>query len=234
MDYRVRISPRSRRVRLNLSLRDGLTVVIPKGFDARRIPAIVEARKGWIEKHLRRFSTAALSAAENPPDLLPETIDLPALEEIWHVAYLPAGAQKDAALQEVEPGILVLRGAVGDHAVCRGLLKQWLRHRAAERLVPLLARVAEENGFRYGRVTIRSQRTRWGSCSAKKTISLNCHLLLLPLDVVRYVLLHELCHTVFMNHSEKFWSLLDRFAPDSQSMRRRLRDGWKELPAWLS
>src|SRR4030042_3223872 len=67
VDYRGRISQRSRRVRLNLSARDGLTIVIPMGFDARRIPAIVEARKGWIEKHLRRVSEGARVLARDPP-----------------------------------------------------------------------------------------------------------------------------------------------------------------------
>ena len=234
MDYRVRISPQSRKVRLNLSARDGLTVVIPKGFDARRIPAIVEARKGWIEKHLRRFSEAARSAAEKPPDILPETIDLPALGEIWHIAYRPTGAQHAVEVEAFGPGELVVSGAVGDHAACRSVLKRWLRRRAAEELTPLLARLAEEHGFRYDRVTIRSQKTRWGSCSTRKTISLNCHLLLLPPDVVRYVLLHELCHTVFMNHSDKFKLLLDGFEPEGKAMRRRMRGGWKDLPAWLS
>lgn len=234
MDYRVRISPRSRRVRLNLSARDGLTVVIPRGFNARRIPAIVEARKGWIEKHLRRFSEAARVVAENLPDLLPETIDLPAIDEIWHIAYRSTGAQHAVEVETYGLGELVLSGAVHDHAACRSVLKRWLSRRAAEELKPLLARIAEENGFRCNRVTIRSQKTRWGSCSVRKTISLNCHLLLLPADIVRYVLLHELCHTVYMNHSEKFWSLLARFEPDSKAMRRRMRAGWKDLPAWLS
>ncbi len=234
MDYRVRVSPRSRKVRLNLSARDGLTIVIPKGFDARRIPAILEARKGWIEKHLRRFSEEARSIAENPPDILPETIDLPALEEIWHIAYRPTGAQHAVQVECFRTGELVVSGAVDDHAACRSVLKRWLRRRAAEGLAPVLARLAEEHGFRNDRMTIRSQKTRWGSCSVRKTISLNCHLLLLPADIVRYVLLHELCHTVYMNHSEKFWSLLDGFVPDSKAMRRRMRAGWKDLPAWLS
>jgi predicted metal-dependent hydrolase len=234
VDYRVRISPRSRKVRLNLSACDGLTVVIPRGFDARRIPAIVEARKEWIEKHLRRFSEAARVVSENPPDILPETIDLPALEEIWHIAYRPTGAQRAVEVETFGPGELVVSGAVHDHAACRSVLKRWLRRRAAEELPPLLARLAEENGFRYDRVTIRSQKTRWGSCSVRKTISLNCHLLLLPADIVRYILLHELCHTVYMNHSDKFWLLMDRFEPDSKAMRRRMRGGWKDLPAWLS
>ena len=234
MDYRVRISPRGRRVRLNLSARDGLTVVIPRGFDARRVPAIVEARQEWIEKHLWRFSEEARSIAENPPDLLPETIDLPALEEIWHVAYRPTGAQVIAVLKTAGPGELVVSGAVENGAACRSLLKRWLHRRASEELPPLLARLADENGFRYSRVTIRGQKSRWGSCSARKMISLNYQLLLLPGDIVRYVLLHELCHTVHMNHSEKFWSLLERFDLDSKAMRRRMREGWKDLPAWLS
>ena len=234
MDYRVRISPRGRRVRLNLSARDGLTIVIPRGFDARRIPAILETRKGWIEKHLRRFSEETRFIAGNPPDILPETIDLPALGEIWRIAYRSTGVQEVVEVKAVGPGALVVSGAVDDHAACRSVLKRWLRCRAAERLAPLLARLAEENGFRYDRVTIRSQKTRWGSCSVRKTISLNCHLLFLPSDVVRYVLLHELCHTVFMDHSEKFWLLLDGFEPDGKVMRRRMRAGWKDLPAWLS
>jgi predicted metal-dependent hydrolase len=233
VDYRIRISPRSRRVRLNLSARDGLTIVIPRGFDARRIPTILETRKGWIEKHLRRFSAEARFVAESPPDVLPETIDLPALGEIWRIAYRPTGAQEVVEVKAVGSGELVVSGAVDDHAACRRVLKQWLRRRAAERLVPLLARLAEEHGFRYDRVTIRSQKTRWGSCSVRKTISLSCHLLFLPSDVVRYVLLHELCHTVFMNHSDKFWLLLDGFEPDCKAMRRRTRRGWKDLPAWL-
>jgi predicted metal-dependent hydrolase len=234
VDYRVRISPRSRKVRLTLSARDGLTVVIPRGFNARRIPAIVEARKGWIEKHLRRFSEETRVVAENPPDVLPETIDLPALGEIWQVAYRSTGAQRAVEVETFVPGELVVSGAVDDAAACRSVLKRWLRRRAAEGLASLLSRLAEEHGFRYDRVTIRGQKTRWGSCSVRKTISLNFHLLFLPSDIVRYVLLHELCHTVFMNHSDKFWLLLDGFEPDSKAMRRRMRGGWKDLPAWLS
>jgi predicted metal-dependent hydrolase len=234
VDYRVRISPRGRKVRLTLSARDGLTVVIPRGFNARRIPAIVEARKGWIEKHLRRFSEETRVVAESPPDVLPETIDLPALGEIWQVAYRSTGAQRAVEVETFGPGELVVSGAVDDAAACRSVLKRWLRRRAAEGLAPLLSRLAGEHGFRYDRVTIRGQKTRWGSCSVRKTISLNFHLLFLPSDVVRYVLLHELCHTVFMNHSDKFWLLLDGFEPDSKAMRRRMRGGWKDLPAWLS
>src|SRR4030042_1011112 len=138
VDYRVRISLRSRRVRLNLSARDGLTIVIPRGFDARRIPAILKSRKGWIEKHLMRFSEAARLIAGNPPDILPEQIHLPALGETWHIAYRSTGAQEVVEGKAVGPAELVVSGAGDDHAACRSVLNRWIRRRAAERLGPLL------------------------------------------------------------------------------------------------
>jgi predicted metal-dependent hydrolase len=85
----------------------------------------------------------------------------------------------------------------------------------------------------YGRGQIRGQRTRWGSCSGRGTISLNWHLLFLTPAEVRYVLLHELCHTIELNHSPRFWQLLSQHQPDSDSLRQGMRRAWQELPAWL-
>jgi hypothetical protein len=80
---------------------------------------------------------------------------------------------------------------------------------------------------------IRGQRTRWGSCSGRGTISLNWHLLFLTPEQVRYVLLHELCHTVELNHSPRFWRLLQQHQPDSEVLRQVMRRAWQDLPAWL-
>lgn len=81
---------------------------------------------------------------------------------------------------------------------------------AARRVLPdKLSLLSEKHGLPFNKVTIRRIRTRWGSCSTKKNISLSCYLLSLPDYLAEYVMLHELCHTVEMNHGEQFWALLD-------------------------
>ncbi|MFC2068096.1 M48 family metallopeptidase [Chloroflexota bacterium] len=94
---------------------------------------------------------------------------------------------------------------------------------AKKRLTARLYRLAKEYGFTCNNVTIREQRTRWGSCSRKSNISLNVKLVLLPNELIDYVMLHELVHTRIHNHSKKFWAELDRYTGNGKVMAGRLR-----------
>jgi len=99
-----------------------------------------------------------------------------------------------------------------------------LRRRAQSVLPAQLAKLARLHGFQYSGVTIRKSRSRWGSCSTKKSINLSLYLMLLPEHLIEYVLLHELCHTVQMNHSPAFWALLDRCTGNkARELRREIR-----------
>lgn len=114
-----------------------------------------------------------------------------------------------------------------------GLLRGWVRQRAREWLPTRLTQLADEFGFEYKRTTIRSQKSRWGSCSSNGTISLNDQLLFMPADTVDYLLTHELCHTRHMNHSAAFWRLVQTHAPDFRQHESVLDRGRAKVPEWF-
>lgn len=84
-------------------------------------------------------------------------------------------------------------------------------------------------GVTYGNITIRSQHTRWGSCSGKENLNFNCLLMLAPAEVVDYVVVHELCHRKEMNHSSRFWAEVERVLPDYQESKRWLKENGQTL-----
>lgn len=95
----------------------------------------------------------------------------------------------------------------------------------AKKVIPLrVAYFAEKMAVTYGRITIRNQKTRWGSCSSKGNLNFNCQLMLMPDEVIDYVVVHELCHRVHMNHSGEFWKLVKQVMPDYEERRRLLRE----------
>ncbi|MFC1865943.1 M48 family metallopeptidase [Chloroflexota bacterium] len=103
------------------------------------------------------------------------------------------------------------------------------KEKARTILVKRLYYLAAKNGFSYNRVFIRNQKTRWGSCSSKNNISLNMKLVILPEELIDYVILHELVHTKKKNHSKDFWTEMDKLVEHSKEMRSRLRQYGMEL-----
>jgi predicted metal-dependent hydrolase len=231
LGYRVRISSRAKRIRLTISARNGLVVVVPRRCGLQQIPAILEEKKEWIALHLERFAELRKRAASEPIDLLPAVIDLPALDERWLVTYLPTAA-RTVSVRTTVFGQLTVQGAVSDTRACQESLQRWLARRSREQLVPWLTRLSLQTGLEYSRAVIRGQRTRWASCSGRGTVSLNYKLLFLPSHLVAYILTHELCHTLHMNHAEKFWALVRGFEPSCKDHDRELRKGWQLVPVW--
>ena len=94
---------------------------------------------------------------------------------------------------------------------------------------PKVEKYAQILGVSYGRITIRSQRTRWGSCSSKGNLNFNCLLTQVPEQVMDYVIVHELCHRIEMNHSGRFWKLVEQIMPDYKTHRKWLKDNGNSL-----
>ncbi len=231
-DYQVRESQRARHVSLKVSFQGELEVVVPPGFNETEIPSIVERRRGWITKTLERIETqrATLPAAHDVDK--PTELELRSLNEVWQVVY-KVTRDSTVALTQSNPQELTLRGPIEDDVACRELLRNWLQRKARVELAPWLQQLSQRCDLAYSRMSVRGQSTRWGSCSSKQSISLNYKLLFLPPTLVDYVLIHELCHTVHMNHSKVFWQLVRQYYPELDQAKAELKKGWHFVPHWV-
>ena len=193
-EYTVRVSPRAKHLRLKVSVEEGVVVVIPKGFDRRRIPGILTQRREWLDKHIgqiREHQKLRTATRSNEP---PEVVILNAVGERWPVEYRQT-SERYVGVYEQAASRLLVRGNIKDSAACRAALRRWLSRKAHQHLDPWLRRLSEQSGFGFDRVMVKGQKTRWASCSSRKNISINYKLLFLPQQLVGYVLRHELCHT---------------------------------------
>jgi predicted metal-dependent hydrolase len=159
----------------------------------------------------------------------PREVHLPLTGERWRV-FVAGGAGRPRLVESA--GVLELRGQ-GESAHWRRCLLAWVKRRAEAILKPLLDAEALRHGLVYRTLSIRHQRTRWGSCSTRGQISLNLALLFQAPEVVRYLLCHELAHTRHMNHSARFWQLVEQCEPRWRALDAELTTGWRHVPAWL-
>ena len=200
-------------------------VVIPHSFSFLDGENFVQKKRAWIIKKLNQ-------PIENTSKTIDESTELKTLSFV--VKVIPSNLT--VLRFSLKDGILLIQ--YPEHEDCRKpeiqtVIKkniEYFLRREAKRLLPQrLMQLAKENNFSFTGVKIQSSKTRWGSCSRKKVINLSFNLLLLPPHLIDYVLLHELCHTVEMNHGERFWALLDKVSGNAKGLRKQLRDYKCEL-----
>jgi len=230
-EYFVRHSPKAKNLRLKVTRDEGLVVVVPRGFDEQRIPAFVRRKKDWIGDALKRVVETRRFLEPRSARHLPDEVKLVALGESWPVTYRESARHVGIRLR-AEDGKLVIGGA---DLTCQTVIpkvKDWLRKKVRDDLFAMAERLAAKHRFNLRGLLVKSQRTRWASCSARGNLSLNTKLLFLSPGLVRYVIVHELCHTVHMNHSREFWLLVTSHEPNYKVLDRSLRDAWKSVPPW--
>jgi predicted metal-dependent hydrolase len=223
-DYSVRVSTRVKHARLQIKPFGGLEVVIPSRFPKKAVPELVNRHAQWIKAKLQKQQSAKPT--------LPDDIRLAFDESHWPIAYKPQLAT-DSANQ-----IVVISGSDADsyadnyaHQIWQ--LRNWVRQKAWRLLPPLLEQLSQQTGLSYKKISIRTQKTRWGSCSSSGTISVNDQLLFLPRDTAAYLMIHELCHTQHMNHSPKFWRLVETHCADFRDHESLLDQARSKIPDWF-
>jgi predicted metal-dependent hydrolase len=208
LSYRIRRSDRASRVRVSVDARGDVEVVLPRRSPASAAPAAVAELRPWIERRLREAGAvrAALAARGSSVPYLGTSLAL---------------RPEPARTRVHRSGDVLL--VPGDAEQAPAAIERWYRRAAATEIAPRLDAAAQALGTTYTKLSIRGQRTRWGSCSARGAMSFNWRLLLAPEPVLDYVVWHEACHLRVMDHSQNFWDLVRRHCPDYEEHRRWLR-----------
>ncbi|MET0293043.1 MAG: SprT family zinc-dependent metalloprotease [Steroidobacteraceae bacterium] len=220
----IRESARSRRLCVRVD-RDALVeVVVPRGTPRQRVTRFLAEHEEWIARRVARANPL-------PPEAFPPAqISFDAIGESWRLHL--AGGTRRLKLVTLAPGLLQIQGAM-EPAALRNQLRSWVVDRARETLPDLARAFASGFGEKLSGVQVRTQRTRWGSCSVRRVISLNAAILFQTPAVLRYLLAHEVGHLRHMNHSQAFWSTVAQFEPHWRELDRQLLRGWERVPRWF-
>jgi predicted metal-dependent hydrolase len=226
--WTVRVSRRARRMSVRVYPGGRVEVVVPPGVPPVTVQRFVGTHSQWIARRVEDLSAVGAPMTAGPPS----EIQALAIGRTFKVHYEHTRSTSIRP-QLFDDGVLRIFGPIHDEAAVATALRQWLSDLAYDELGAQLKLVARELGFNFSRIQVRRQRTRWGSCSATGTISLNVCLMFLDPAVVRYLFVHELCHTRHMNHSPRFWALVEHYEPDYRRLDRELLRGWQAVPAWM-
>jgi predicted metal-dependent hydrolase len=228
---RIRVSVRARRLSVRVYPDARVEVVVPPRVRPKEVENFLSAHREWIDDRRAR----ALRNRPPPEMFPPAEVRLGLTDESWRIHI--AGGQGALRINERpaggnEAGILAVSGRMTDAAL-RAALRAWLLRAARRRLTPRVEMLANITGVPYSKVSIRRQRSRWGSCSVRGTISLNACLLFQRPEVVDYLIVHELMHVKHMNHSARFWQAVERHCPGWRVLDRELLQGWRHVPRWI-
>ena len=232
--YSVKVNHRLKYARLSIGVRGELVVLVPSSFDQSLIPDLVRQKKEWIAQ-TRKKVMADQQQSRGPSDVaceLPSRLVLHSINEVWQVSYR-ARRSSVVEAQVIDTNRLMISGDSSKSEAVYRLLRMWLKQKASLELVPWLERLSVANGLNYSRAVIRHQKTRWGSYSGRGTVSLNMKLLFLPEHLVHHVLIHELCHTVHLNHSSSFWKLVARYDPAYMEHRVEMKRAGSYIPHFV-
>lgn len=197
-----------------------VTLTVPHYYRQRDIDDLIQKKSIWINQKREQCQQQLKSGIAFESDTL-----------LWFDSLyriLPHKGQHDVFHNQPET-LIYSRHPLHD----RTERLKWYRRQAKKELSQRLESLAGKFGLQYQRVAIRDQKTRWGSCSSRGTISLNWRLIMAPEYVCHYVLIHELAHTRHMNHSKDFWQLVEVMAPGSFQARVWLKQNGQSLMNYI-
>ena len=208
---------RSKRKTLSLTINENAELIIraPKRLSIEKIQDFINEKENWINRKKRLIENQIKDVTSNHNKLLylgnlfPINVEQNASKELFFTG-------EEFIANSIEPNSLSLS------------IKKWYKNKFKEIALPRVAYFANKHNLMVNQVRIKNQKTMWGSCSSKNNINLNYLLLMAPMGVIDYVIVHELVHTIHRNHSTDFWDSVESIMPEFQEHKRWLqKNGYK-------
>lgn len=218
IEYGVRHSSDATEPRIDVDIR-GVTVVIP---ESDRVPPeeLLQENAAWVLEKVRKYD----SYRERVPDRRYEEGEtFPYLGKEYEIVV------ERRSMSGIDKKALRLARHHVDETSVKRALETLYRRKAREEFERRADQYADEMGIEYGKIEIRNQRTKWGSCSSTGTLGLNWRLMMGPPEIVDYVVIHELAHLREPNHSDPFWNIVAEHDPDYQAHARWLEENSTQL-----
>ncbi len=223
--YNVKRSSRAKNARLEVSVRSGLTVVIPRTASIEDIPRLLKNKARWILDKLAKYAGGQSTSGGKE---IKNGDRVPYLGRYLKVVARHNPGAVDGVKQEKNRLLIDINSENGRLNL---LLERWYQQQAEKIIRERADALCPQMGVNYSRLTIRDQRTRWGSCSKKGNLNFNWKLMTVPVPVIEYVVIHELAHLKEMNHSKNFWKIVAEHCPKWRSHRKWLKRREAELSA---
>ena len=208
---------RSQRKTLSISINEDAELIVraPKRLSIEKIQDFINEKENWINRKITLVENQIKDVTSNQNKIL-------YLGTLFPIIIKPQASREliftgeEFVVKSIEPNSLSLS------------LKKWCKSKFREIALPRVAYFANKHNLNVNQVRIKNQKTMWGSCSSKNNINLNYLLIMAPAEVIDYVIIHELAHTIHRNHSVDFWRLVRLIMPDFQQHKQWLKaNGYK-------
>ncbi len=215
--YKLRYSKKARYLRIQINSSNELEVILPRGCKISDAEKFIVQKSKWVRNHLKEKKIE-----EEKFLFLGKEIIVRQEFDLFLTAH------KISFRKAIDPGkneVLSIVSPPENNVKLNSIYDFWLRKQAELYIIKRTGELAESLNFSINRVSIKGQKTRWGSCSNKKNLSFNFKLMKFRKEIIDYVIIHELCHLKEMNHSKKFWNLVEKYCPHYKALRKELNHG---------
>jgi len=215
IEYKLKVSKQARRLSLRYDHR-GLHIISPRSISKHQAQELIRKHLAWVLKQQTHYAQISVQK-------LYDGAEVDIFGDREKIRYV---LEENSAKVAESGEHLVVKAAAGEH---QKVLTKWLRQIAKRGIIARVSELAVKHGFKYQNISIRDQSSRWGSCSSQANLNFNWRLMLAPLFVLDYVIIHELAHTQQMNHSSAFWEIVANCMPDYRLAKKWLKSEGKLL-----